>query len=223
MKPIPVAILVRVSTKKQETDRQIHELTTLATQKGWDVVEVIKEEGITGTSKKRPGLARAMEMADAKLIQKVVVHEISRVARKNSVAHTFLDHLTDAGVSLYWHAQSCETLLPNGKPNPAASLMFAFLSENARNETDVLGERIRSGLEEARRKGKILGRPKGTCPTTAETLSKHANVVKLLKAGHSVRNASKITGHSTTTIQKIRRLMGLATPRPAYLPSAEEI
>lgn len=60
------------------------------------------------------------------------------------------------GVSLYWHAQRIETLLPSGRRNPAASIMFSLLAEMARNERETLVERIKSGLAEARRKGHRL-------------------------------------------------------------------
>jgi DNA invertase Pin-like site-specific DNA recombinase len=40
---VPVVILVRVSTVKQETDRQISELRAYAKAKGYDIVEVCKE------------------------------------------------------------------------------------------------------------------------------------------------------------------------------------
>jgi len=45
---IPVAILVRVSTKRQETDRQLHELREAASSRGWEVLEEIEEHGIIG-------------------------------------------------------------------------------------------------------------------------------------------------------------------------------
>src|SRR5207248_9069139 len=48
-------------------------------------------------------------------IKKVLVHEVSRIARRNSVAHRFVETLEECGVSLYWHAQSIETLLSSGK------------------------------------------------------------------------------------------------------------
>ncbi|MEI7903114.1 MAG: recombinase family protein [bacterium] len=48
-KRIPVAILVRVSTDKQDTSRQVHELRQVAEEKGWEVVEVIDESGGTCT------------------------------------------------------------------------------------------------------------------------------------------------------------------------------
>ena len=46
-KPVPVCILVRVSTVRQESARQVNELRTVAESKGWEVVEVCKET-ITG-------------------------------------------------------------------------------------------------------------------------------------------------------------------------------
>src|SRR6266404_8687265 len=160
---IPVVILVRISTVKQETARQISELQQYAAEKSYQVVEVC-EETISGSAQDddRHGLRRAEQLAIEGKIKKVLVHEVSRVARKNSVAHRFVEALEDCGVSLYWHAQGIETLLTNGKRNPAAGIMLALLAEMARNEVEVLRERINSGLREARRKGVKLGRPKGT-------------------------------------------------------------
>ena len=108
---IPVAILVRVSTGKQETDRQVFERTEVAGNAGWQVVEVI-EETISGAAVEcdRSGIERVMEMARAGRIRKVLVHEVSRIARRNSTSHLFLEELEGLGVSIYWHAQRIETL-----------------------------------------------------------------------------------------------------------------
>lgn len=159
---IPVAILVRVSTKKQETDRQINELTQYAKAKGYSIVEVCRET-ISGDAPDdgRTGLSRVEDLAESGNIQKVLVHEISRLARRNSVTHRFVEKLEKHGVSLYWHAQGIETLLPNGKRNPAAGIMLALLAEMARSELEVLKARITSGLAEARRRGVSLGRRNG--------------------------------------------------------------
>jgi hypothetical protein len=93
-------------------------------------------------------------------VRKVLVHEISRLARKNSVTHRFIESSwEECNVSLYWHAQAIETHLDNGKRKPAAGIMVALLAEMARNETETLRERIQSGLAEAHRKGITLGRP----------------------------------------------------------------
>ena len=61
---VPVAILVRVSTGRQETDRQIYELREVAESSGWEVVEVI-EETISGAAadQLRQGITQLMELA----------------------------------------------------------------------------------------------------------------------------------------------------------------
>src|ERR1051325_10868666 len=179
----PVAILVRVSTSKQETARQLAELAHYADSKGYSVVEVC-EETISGAadSDERHGLNRVEELAQAGTIRKVLVHEISRIARRNSIAHRFVEKLEQHGVSLYWHAQGIETLLPNGKRNPAAGIMLALLAEMARSELEMLRARILSGLAEARRQGKRLGRPAGSVLTASRFVHKHRDIVRLLKS-----------------------------------------
>ena len=202
---IPAAILVRVSTDKQNTSRQIHELQQVADEKGWEVVEVIDETGVSGAAgeDQRHGLARALSLAAEGKIRKVLVHEVSRLARRNSTAHKFIEDLEHLGVSLYWHAQRIETL-SNGKRNPAASIMFSLLAEMARNERETLVERINSGLAKARRDGRTLGRPKGSGLKTTKFLANHRDIAKLLRAGQSIRNAAKITGKGVSTVQRVK-------------------
>lgn len=210
-KPVPVAILLRVSTDKQETARQENELRAVAAARGWQVAEVC-EETITGRAdlEARAGLQRVEALAAAGEIRKVLVHEISRLSRRPSVAHTFTEMLEGHGVSLYWHAQGIETLLPSGKRNPSAAIMLAVLAEMARAETDTLRERINSGLAEARRKGVKLGRPAGTCIEVPDLLAKHRDLVKLLRAGQSIRNAAKIAGKGVSTVQRVKAALDAA-------------
>jgi len=61
---IPVAILVRVSTMKQETDRQVSELSAYADSKGYEVIEICREQ-VSGMADEsdRHGLNRAEELA----------------------------------------------------------------------------------------------------------------------------------------------------------------
>lgn len=204
---IPVAILVRVSTVKQETDRQVSELTAHAESKGYEVIELCKET-VSGRANEseRHGLNRAEELAVSGKVKKILVHEISRLARKNSIAHKFVETLEDHGVSLYWHAQGIETLLPNGKRNPAAGIMLALLAEMARSEVEILRERINSGLDEARRKGVKLGRPQGSKLNREVLLQNHRDIVRQLKDGQSVRNTAKITGKGISTVQRVKKL-----------------
>jgi DNA invertase Pin-like site-specific DNA recombinase len=202
---LPVAILVRVSTDRQATARQTADLRAVATAKGWEVVEVI-EETITGSAsaKDRTGLARIEELVEEGRIKKVLVHEVSRLSRRPAVVHALVEQLEAAGVSLYWHAQGIETLMASGKRNPAAAIMLALLAEMARAETDTLRERINSGLAEARRKGVVLGRPVGSGKDKATLLRDHKDILKLLRAGHTIRNVAKLAGKGVSTVQRVK-------------------
>ena len=186
----------------------MNELQTLAKGKGWTVVEVC-EETVSGSAdiEDRPALLRVLELAETAKIKKVLVHEVSRVARRPSVAMTFVEKLEAHCVSLYRHAQSIETLLPNCKRNPAAAIMLALLAEMARAEKDTMRERIMSGLAEAKHQGKTLGRPKGTNLESAELLAKHKDIVRQLKEGQSVRNTAKIVGKGMSTVQRVKAAM----------------
>lgn len=206
---IPVALLLRVScSEKQTTDRQKSELLAYADSKRFSVVEVV-EEKISGraSANERTGLKRIEELAESRAIKKVLVHEVSRIARSNSILHRFVEHLEEHGVSLYWHSQSIETLLATGKRNPAASIMLSLLSEMAVAEVELLRERINSGLAQARRKGVVLGRPKGTTLSSSDLLAKHSDIVRLLKQGQSIRHASKISGKGTSTVQRVKIIL----------------
>lgn len=202
----PVAILARVSTSKQTDDRQVNELRDHAEKSGWQVVEVIREQ-ISGASRARPEIERLLAMAAAGEIRKVLVHEVSRLGRRPALVHDVVERLHDAGASLYWHSQRIETLDADGKRNPAAGMMLALMAEMAMAEREMLIERTNSGLAEARRKGVTLGRPVGSTLPPDALLAKHSDVVRLLKAGHSIRHCAKISGKSKGTVETIRRLI----------------
>jgi DNA invertase Pin-like site-specific DNA recombinase len=206
---VPVVILVRVSTKVQQTERQVHELRAVAEARGWSVVEVVEEGGVSGAAQDsdRHGLARVEELAAAGAIRKVLVHEVSRVGRRPAVVHGFVERLLDLKISLYWNSQNVETMLPSGKRNPAAGMMLAVLAEMALSERETLRERIISGLEAARRRGRTLGRPVGTVMPPDALLAKHGDVVRLLRAGKSLRDVAARTGKGTSTVKRIKALL----------------
>ena len=218
----PVAIFCRVSTvNRQDNQRQISELEEYATSQNYEVVEVVAES-ISGRANadEREGLHRILDLANGKKIKKVLVHEVSRIARRSSIVHKFVEDLHEAGVSLYWHSQRIETLMPSGKKNPAAAIMMALLSEIAANEVEVLRERIMSGLAEARRRNVVLGRRKGTTIPPATLLQKHSDIVRKLKEGHSIRNTAAITKKGFGTVVRVRSVWISAGGHPQALQVA---
>lgn len=211
MKTIPVVILVRVSTDEQDNTRQITELEAVANERGWTVAEVVREDGVSGASRVRPQLERVLSLAKEGAIRKVLVHEVTRLSRHPAVLHDAVERCNECGVSIYWHSQRVETLLPDGERNPAAGMMLAILGEMGRTEREFLTKRIRSGMESAKRAGRHMGRPVGTTIAVADLLAKHADVVKLLRAGQSIRHASAITGKSKGTVSTVKGALNQKT------------
>lgn len=204
-----VAILCRVSTLRQKTDRQQHELSEIARDRGWEVVKVVTEK-ISGAASRddRTGLDEILALAEKRQIQKVLVHEITRIARRPSVIHCFIEELCSLGVSLWWKSEGMETLTESGRKNITATVLIGVLAGLAENEREVMRERVFSGLDNARRSGKRIGRPSGQWPKD-KFLKKHAVVVSAIQRhpNASLHDLEKISGRSVGTIIKARRIL----------------
>lgn len=87
--PVLAVILIRVSTAKQVTARQVSGLQAVSGRADQD---------------QRHWLNEVERLARARKIKKICVHEVSRLVRRNSIVHCFVEMLEEVGVSLYWHA-----------------------------------------------------------------------------------------------------------------------
>ena len=173
------------------------------------ITHVIHE---TGSATKRsnvdrPELENLLKLCRTKTIQKVLVTEFSRLGRRRSETPALMEAITEAGVSIYAHNLGLETLLANGKRNPVASIVIAVMIEIDAMETERLSERILSGLAQARRNGKQLGRPKGTVKTNDDLVADYPLVVKDLKKKLSIRQIAAIRQVSADTVQRVKKAM----------------
>jgi DNA invertase Pin-like site-specific DNA recombinase len=209
----PVAIFARVSTSKQQNDRQVADLVAHAEKLHYEVVATFTET-ISGAKRlgQRPQLQELLALASAGTIKKVLVTEISRLGRRTVEVLQTVESLTDAGVSVHAQNYNLETLLPNGRRNPLASLLFTLLAEFAQLERETTVERINSGLADARRRGVPIGRPKTGPAQDREVLLAYPKVVKYLLAGYSIRETAKLAGVSNFTVQKVKRILARRKP-----------
>jgi DNA invertase Pin-like site-specific DNA recombinase len=97
-----VAIYLRVSIAKQDTDNQCRELEAVAERSGWDVVGIYKDAGISGAKgrDKRPGLDSIMRAANAKRFDMVAAWSVDRLGRSLTDLPGILQGLQDKGVDL---------------------------------------------------------------------------------------------------------------------------
>ncbi|MCJ8164595.1 hypothetical protein MKJ04_07025 [Pontibacter sp. E15-1] len=95
-------------------------------------------------------------------------------------------------------------LKEDGTVNTMAQFLLTILADIGRMERLTLIERVKSGLDEAKRRGKILERPIGT---TKSLLKEHPKVVKYLKDNYSIRETAKLCDVSISPVQRVKKLL----------------
>ena len=204
-----VVILARVSTNKQDYDRQIIELTDYCNRVGWEVANVFANK-VSGAKavEERAEIVDMIEYVRTNAIRRVVVLEISRLGRNTLEALKVIQTLNENGVSLYIKNYNLETLSPDGKPNPVASLITTILLEIASMERLTIQERMASGrdkyIAKCRETGVKMGRPSSYRKSDEEYKEQYSKEISLLRKGISLRNIYAITGTSVGTLRKLQ-------------------
>ena len=211
--PVHAVIFTRVSRRRQEYERQISDLQRHADRMGWQVIDIIAEK-ITGVrdNDEAVGIGQLLSLCASGTVQKVLITEVSRLGRRPSQTHQVLETLTAQRVSIYVGQYNIETLLPTGKLNPAASMIFSITADMARQERETLSERIVSGMAESKRRGQRFGRQVGRFYSDDDLRKKYAKPLRELQQGLSIRKVAKLYGLSTDTVQRIKKL--LTKPKP---------
>ena len=204
-----VVVLARVSTNKQDYDRQIIELTDYCNRVGWEVTRVFANK-VSGAKavEERAEIVDMIEYVRTNAIRRVVVLEISRLGRNTLEALKVIQTLNENGVSLYIKNYNLETLNPDGKPNPVASLITTILLEIASMERLTIQERMASGrdkyIAKCRETGVKMGRPSSYRKSDEEYKEQYSKEISLLRKGISLRNIYAITGTSVGTLRKLQ-------------------
>ena len=204
-----VVILARVSTNKQDYDRQIIELTDYCNRVGWEVANVFANK-VSGAKavEERAEIVDMIEYVRTNAIRRVVVLEISRLGRNTLEALKVIQTLNENGVSLYIKNYNLETLNPDGKPNPVASLITTILLEIASMERLTIQERMASGrdkyIAKCRETGVKMGRPSSYRKSDEEYKEQYSKEISLLRKGISLRNIYAITSTSVGTLRKLQ-------------------
>ena len=194
-----VVIFGRVSTLIQDYDRQVNELTDTCKQRGWAVRSVF-------TAKKnaeRKELSRMLDYIRAQHIDKVLVTELSRLGRDTLQVLQVIETLNNMKVSLFIQNYNIETLNEDGKVNAMSQFLITILAEIARMERKTIRERMNSGYKNFREQGGVVGRKQGYTKSDEQMKQQYSQEIKLLRKGLSLREVSKLTGHSVNTIRKV--------------------
>ena len=207
-----VVILARVSTDKQEYQRQVNELTDYCGRVGWSVEAVFCNK-VSGAKciEERTEIMDLIGYVQRNDIDKVVCLEISRLGRNTLEALRVIQCLNEHGVSLYVKNYNLETLTPDGKVNPVASLICTILLEIASMERLTIKERMSSGRDQyiakCRKEGIKMGRPATYRKTDDAYKQQYSREISLLRKGLSFRNVNAITGTSINTLRKLKSII----------------
>lgn len=210
MEKTKVIIYARVSTAGQDYDRQLAELKQYADRMGYDVVKTFSEK-ISGAKKveERQAMTELLNYIEVNKVDKVLIYECSRLSRRAVDFLSIIEIFNEKKISLYIHQNGLETLLPNGKINPIATLVLGILAQFNGMERSLIRSRMESGYNNYRNNGGVVGRKTGYRKTNEQMILEYAEEIKLLKKGYSLRNISKITHTSVNTLRKLSTLTNI--------------
>ena len=193
------AIYTRVSTDNQTIENQLRELRQVAERRGWEVVEVYNDAGISGAKGRaeRPGLDLMLNDASRRKFDVVMAWAIDRLGRSLIDLLGTIQHLEAVGVDLYLDQQAIDTTTPMGK------LVFQVTGAFAEFERSMIRQRVRAGLKTAVANGAQLGRPK-----IDPVLER--KVQRQLEKGTGILKVAKSLGLGTGTVQRIKAELKLA-------------
>ncbi len=151
-----VAIYARVSSGNQSTglEAQIRALRIYCQQNGIQNFLLYQDENQSGVKSSRPALDKMMKAVRAGEISRVAVYSFSRYARSTSHLLAALEEFKRLGVEFVSISENIDTSSPLGVA------IFSILGAVAQLERDILIERVKNGLANAKAKGVQLGRKK---------------------------------------------------------------
>ena len=164
--PIRVGLYARVSTHDQQTlPLQIRTMREYASKRNWTIAVQIKEVG-SGAAQRE---LRETLLASARRreIDVVLVWRLDRWGRSVADLVSTLQELQHLGVGFVSLTEALDLT------TPVSRAMAGLLAVFAEFERDILGERVRAGLANARINGNRLGRPPVVFQKVAEIRQLH--------------------------------------------------
>ena len=151
--PTRAAIYARVSTNEQSPELQLRDLRQYATARGLSTGEYV-DTGFSGAKQSRPALDQLMDDARKRRFDCVLVWRFDRFARSTKHLLLALEEFRSLGIQFISYQENIDTTSPLGQA------LFTIVSAVAQLERDLIRERVRAGLRNARAKGKKFGRPR---------------------------------------------------------------
>lgn len=184
-----VGLYARVSTHDQQTlPLQIRAMREYAVRRGWTIALQIKEIG-SGAAE-REMRQKLLDGARRRELDVVLVWRLDRWGRSLVDLVLTLKELAGLGVGFVSLTEALDLTTPTGRA------MAGLLSVFSEFEHEILRERIRAGIAEARLKGKRFGRP-------LTAAKKAGQIRKLYRAGISKAEIARQLNIGRTSVRRI--------------------
>src|SRR5438876_5732899 len=182
-------LYAHVSTNDQQTlPTQSRAMREYAARRGWTIALQVREVG-SGAAK-RESREKLLEAARRREIDLVLVWRLDRWGRSVTDLLATLQELEHLGVGFVSLTEALDLTTPAGRAMAGLLAMFAEL------EREILRERVRAGLAQARQNGQRLGRP--------VTVALHADQVqKLDRAGTSKAEIARRLKIGRTSVRRM--------------------
>lgn len=148
-----------------------------------------------------------LDYAIANGVKNIIASEISRISRKISSFALFLEKCNANGINIIIDNYKLHTLLENGEVNGMVQTMLSIASTFASAELRLIKSRLDSGRKKYIKDGGKLGRTKGSTKDVKQLLTEHSDIVKFVRQNQSIRNIMALTGKSSGTVQKVRKIV----------------
>jgi DNA invertase Pin-like site-specific DNA recombinase len=154
MEKIRAALYARCSThdKGQDPELQLVPLREYCQRRGFSIKGEYVDNGISGSKDRRPELDSLLEAARKRQIDMIIVWKLDRFGRSLKQLVIALEELSTLGIGFISYQDNIDLTTPQGR------LMFHIIGAMAEFERELIRERVKAGIENARRKGKRLGR-----------------------------------------------------------------
>jgi len=188
------ALYLRVSTDGQTCENQERELHAAALRMGHEVVEVYRDDGISGARgrDKRPGFDALHRDIARRKFDLVMAWSVCRLGRSLRDLLALLEDMRAKNVDLFLEKQGLDTSTPSGR------LIFQVVGAFSEFEREMIRERVVAGMSRARANGKHVGRP----PLDPELREKIRRALQE-RGRPGVRAIAKKFQVSPTTVQSI--------------------
>jgi DNA invertase Pin-like site-specific DNA recombinase len=131
---------------------QEEELRQYCERRGWDCL-MYRDRGQGGAKQDRPALNALLSDLRKRKVDVILVWSLDRLARSLKQLLTISEECRSLGVDLVSLKQNIDTTIASGR------LTFSILGAVAEFERELLRERVKTGIAQARRSGKRIGRP----------------------------------------------------------------